>query len=99
MNRYHKGVVYMTLYMVLLLVTKREKRLERIRSNPKNVRFEDLDQLLIDFGFTLRQPRGGSSHYIYVREGFRLTIPINRPHLREVYVKQVLKLLEGIDDE
>jgi hypothetical protein len=80
-------------------VTKRQKRLERIRGNPKNVRFEELDQLLTDFGFSRRQPRGGSSHYIYVRDKVRLTIPMNRPHLREVYVRQVLKLLEEIGDE
>lgn len=80
-------------------MTKRQKRLERIRGNPKNVRFEDLDQLLIAFGFTRRQPRGGSSHYIYARGELRLTIPMNRPHLREVYVKNVLKLLDEIDNE
>jgi hypothetical protein len=80
-------------------MTKRQKRLERIRGNPKNVRFEELDRLLIDFGFSRRQPRGGSSHYIYVRDKTRLTIPMNRPHLREVYVRQVLKLLEEIDNE
>lgn len=80
-------------------MTKRQKRLERIRQNPKAVRFEDLDQLLIDFGFIRRQPRGGSSHYIYVRKEVRLTIPMNRPHLREVYVKNVLKLLDEIENE
>jgi len=82
-----------------LSVTKREKRLERIRRNPKSVRFEDLDQLLLDYGFARRQPSGGSSHYIYARGDMRLTIPMNRPHLREVYVKSVLKLLDDIEDE
>ena len=80
-------------------MTKRLKRLERIRSNPTNVRFEELDKLLIDFGFTRRQPRGGSSHYIYVREKLRLTIPMKRPHLKEVYVRNVLKLLDEIENE
>jgi len=80
-------------------VTKRQKRLDRIRRNPKTVRFEDLDGLLIDFGFKRRQPRGGTSHYIYVRGQLRLTIPMNRPHLREVYVKSVLKLLDEIENE
>jgi hypothetical protein len=80
-------------------VAKREKRLERIRNNPRNVRFEELDHLLTDYGFSRRQPRSGSSHFIYVRGKIRLTIPMNRPHLREVYVKQVLKLLEENDDE
>lgn len=80
-------------------MTKRQKRLERIRDNPKNVRFEDLDQLLFDYGFTRRQPRGGSSHYIYARDKLRLTIPMNRPYLKEVYVRNVLKLLDEIENE
>ena len=80
-------------------MTKREKRLERIRSNPKNVRFEELDRLLLDFGFVRKQPRGVSSHFTYVRGQQRLTIPMNRPHLREVYVKNVLKFLDEMLDE
>lgn len=80
-------------------MTKRQKRLERIRDNPKNVRFEDLDQLLFDYGFARRQPRGGSSHYIYTRGKLRLTIPMNRPYLKEVYIRNVLKLLDEIENE
>ncbi|MBP8950465.1 MAG: hypothetical protein KBG73_16595 [Candidatus Promineofilum sp.] len=80
-------------------MSKRQKRLEKIRSNPLNVRFEELDRLLVDYGFQRRQPGGGSSHYIYVRGGTRITIPMNRPHLKAIYVKQVVKLLEEIDNE
>jgi len=80
-------------------VTKRQKRLQKIRNNPQSVRFEELHQLLIEYGFQPRQPRGGSSHFIYVRGGLRLTIPLNRPHLKEVYVKRVIRLLEEIDNE
>ncbi len=80
-------------------MTKRQKQLEKIRNNPKNVRFEELDKLLHEFGFTRRQPRSGSSNFIYVRDKLRLTIPMNRPHLREVYVKSVVKLLDEIENE
>ena len=80
-------------------MTRRQKRLEKIRSNPLNVRFEELDRLLMDYGFQRRQPSGGSSHYIYIRNGIRITIPMNRPHLKAIYVKQVVKLLEEIDNE
>ena len=80
-------------------MTKRQKQLEKIRNNPLNVRFEELARLLLDYGFLRRQPRSGSSHYIYVRNSLRITIPMNRPHLKEIYVKQVVKLLEEIDNE
>jgi len=35
-------------------MAKRDKRLEKIRNNPKDVRFEELDQLLRDYGFERR---------------------------------------------
>lgn len=85
--------------MVSSLMVKRQKRLERIRNNPVNVRFEDLDLLLRDYGFERRQPRGGSSHFIYSKGELRMTVPMKRPFLKAVYVKQVLKLLEELDDE
>ena len=44
---------------------KKEKILDRIKNNPKAVRFEELKKVLTDTGFSERQPKGGSSHYIY----------------------------------
>ena len=80
-------------------MTQREKRLAKIRNNPKNVHFDDLDRLLHDYGFERRQPKGGSSHYFYFLGDKRLTIPFKRPFVKAIYVKQVLSVLEGIDDE
>ncbi len=79
-------------------MTRRVKRLEKIRNNPKNVRFEDLDQLLTDFGFRRRQPRSGSSHYVYVRGEYQLTVPYKRPFLKAHYVHEVLALLDRITE-
>jgi hypothetical protein len=80
-------------------MTQREKRLAKIRSNPKNVRFDDLDRVLHDYGFERRQPSSGSSHYFYFLGDKRLTIPMKRPFVKAIYVKQVLSILEEIDDE
>jgi hypothetical protein len=84
-------------------MTKREKRLEKIRQNPKNVHFEDLDQVLQDYGFERRQPRSGSSHYVYVCGDYQLTVPYKRPFLKAHYIQEALSLLdkviEGSKDE
>ncbi len=80
-------------------MTKREKRLAKMRSNPKNVRFDDLDRVLRDYGFERRQPGGGSSHHFYFLGDNRLTIPMKRPFVKTVYVKRVLSMLEEIDNE
>ena len=64
-------------------------------TNQKHVRFEDMDKLLRAFGCEPKQPRGGSSHYVYRKKGATpLTVPFKRPFLKEVYVKQVIKQLD-----
>ena len=76
-------------------MSKLEKLLERIKNSPKQVRFDELDKLLIKVGFERRQPRGGSSHYIYIKGSARVTVPFHQPHIGEAYVKLVIKILEG----
>ncbi len=80
-------------------MTRREKQLAKIRNNPKNVRFGELDKLLRNFGFERRQPRKGSSHYFYFFGKHRLTVPKKRPFVKTIYVKQALKIIEDIENE
>lgn len=80
-------------------MTKREKRLANMHNNPKNVRFEELDSLLNDFGFERKQPGGGSSHYLYIRGTHRLTVPYKRPFIKQVYVKAALTMIDEINNE
>ena len=66
-----------------------------MRDNPKNVRFDDIDSLLIAFGFEKRQ-RG--SHATYLIPGERpLTIPRRLPFILPIYVKEVLDRLEAME--
>lgn len=81
-------------------MTKREKRLQRIRDNPKHVRFEQLAKLLEDYGITLYRARG--SHHIFVGTvggtTYRLEIPLHKPHVKPVYVKRVLAVIDQIEE-
>ena len=73
---------------------------ESMTNNPKAVRFEDLDKLLRRAGFEVRQPRSGSSHHFFRKGRKVISIPRQIPHLKSVYVKEALKLLEGeLDDD
>ncbi len=72
-----------------------EKLLKKIRNNPKQVRFVELDKILIRTGFERRQPGGGSSHYIYTKGEDSLVVPFDQPHIKAVYVERAIKLLEG----
>ena len=76
-------------------MTKRDKLIERLKNNPNNVRFEELQTLLLSFGFEERQPSGGSSHYTYTYGTCVQTIPKHKP-VNKIYVKMVIKIIEQI---
>ena len=77
-------------------MSKREKLLERIQDNPRSVRFEEIDLLLIQYGFMRRQPRGGSSHYFYSLGSYNVTIARHRHYVHFKAVKEVLSILDEI---
>ncbi len=78
-------------------MSKRKKRLERIRQNPNNVSLEALRQVLEDYGFEYKQTVG--SHYSFsVVIGGRvrlLVVPFRRP-VKPIYVRKALKLIAQI---
>ncbi len=73
-------------------MNKSEKLLKKIRQNPKNVRFKDIDKLLLSLGFEKRQ-RGSHATYVLKNQG-RITVPFRKPFILPIYVKEVLKLLD-----
>ncbi|MBI2617332.1 type II toxin-antitoxin system HicA family toxin [Candidatus Gottesmanbacteria bacterium] len=77
-------------------MTKRQKRLKKLFTNPKSVSFEELNRVLLDLGFTKRQPRSGSSHHIYTKGEIQISVPYKRPYVKEIYVKHVLEIIGGI---
>lgn len=80
-----------------IIMSKREKRLQRIRQNPNEVSFEELSLILEDFGFTYRK-NSGSHRTFSCKIGDRteaITIPYRRP-IKPVYVKQALELIDEI---
>ncbi|AFK87253.1 MULTISPECIES: hypothetical protein [Thermoanaerobacterium] len=64
-------------------MSKKEKLIEKIKNNPKTVRFEEIDKILLDVGFVRTQPSKGSSHYTYHFENLTITIPYKRPYISE----------------
>jgi len=77
-------------------MSKRDKAIERLRQNPKSVRFDEIDRLLLSLGFEKRQR--GTSHATYSKGRNILTIPFHKPHILPVYVKNVLHILDEIGE-
>ena len=69
-------------------MSKLEKLLERVINNPKTVRFEELDKLLLRAGFSKRQSGKGSSHFYYSKGDKTLSVPYQKPYILKVYVEQ-----------
>jgi len=80
-------------------MTKLDKLRQRIEQQPQNVRFEDLDRLLLAYGFGVRQPRRGGSHYFYNKGRVTVTIPRRKQQMPPVYVRLVLEAIEQAEEE
>jgi predicted RNA binding protein YcfA (HicA-like mRNA interferase family) len=81
-------------------VSKRRKRLERIRQNPTNVSLENLQHVLEDYGFEYRQTVGSHYTFSYTLNGQTklLVVPFKRP-LKSIYVRRAVKLIDQIIHE
>ena len=77
-------------------MSRKQKLLDKIKSNPQKIRFEEVDKILISIGFNKRQPRGGSSHFTYILEDMIITIPYNKPYVKVKYLKDVIELLDKL---
>jgi predicted RNA binding protein YcfA (HicA-like mRNA interferase family) len=67
---------------------------EKLKNNPKNVRFEDLYKAAELFGFKFRGGKG--SHRVYTKEGVKeiLNFQNVRGKAKPYQVRQLLKVIE-----
>jgi len=80
-------------------MTRKSKREERIRNNPKNVSFDDLRGVLEDHGFSLAH--GKSSHNVFVHDETKksLTTPKSGNNVKPEYVKQALAAIDEVEEQ
>ena len=76
-------------------MSKLEKLLQRIKNNPKTVRFEEIEKILLRHGFIESQSGSGSSHYIFKRDEKSVTIPRHGKFVNEVYILAAIAALEN----
>jgi len=79
-------------------LSKRDKQLQAIRNNPKNVRFETIQSILLSYGFTETTPGGGSSHYTFSKGIYRVTVVKNKP-INSIYIKQAIRIIDIMEEE
>ena len=76
-------------------MSKAEKLLAKMRSNPRDWRIEELESVAKRYGVDVRKT--GGSHFVFLHPDSELavTIPLKRP-IKPVYVTQFLALLDDI---
>ena len=76
-------------------MSKWDKLLHKIKSLDKNMRFAELKKVLQSYGYTVSQPKQGSSHYTFRKTGCNpITIPKHEP-IKVVYVRIVKEIVEA----
>ena len=81
-------------------MSKREKRLEKLRQSQNNVSMQELSQVLDDFGFEIEHsPNGSHYKFEYNKAGLviRLIIPFRRP-IKPYYVKDAIKAIDQVKE-
>jgi predicted RNA binding protein YcfA (HicA-like mRNA interferase family) len=81
------------------VMSKRKKRLERIRQNPKHVTKEAVEQVLTDYGFIKREGKGSHTVYQHPNEATPLVIAVHGKHVPAYIVKQVVLALDRVIEQ
>ncbi len=76
-----------------------DKLIERILSLDAGLRFDELCKALERMGYTMFQPRGGSSHYTFRKPGcMPITLPKKAP-MGRAYIALVAEAVRGYLEE
>lgn len=75
-------------------MSKRSKSLAKLRQNPRNVRYHEIETILLGLGF--EKIPGKGSHTKFVLGDHVITVPFENP-LKPIYIKLVLQALEELD--
>jgi hypothetical protein len=77
-------------------MTKSEKREQGIREHPSNVRFDELDLVLRDYDFVVRNR--GTLHHIYSHALIpnSVNVPFHGPTVKPIYVKQAIAAIDAV---
>lgn len=78
-------------------MSKKQKLLEKLLRKPKDLRFSELETILIFCGYVLDRYNG--SHAVFIKDGYpMLTIPRKDP-VKSYLINQVLTAIEDIIEE
>lgn len=76
-------------------MSKWDKLILRIRSLSKDMRFNEIRKVLEEYGYVMKIPGSGSSHYTFRKKGCNpITIPKHEP-IKRIYIEMVKEVVEN----
>ncbi|MGD9554990.1 MAG: type II toxin-antitoxin system HicA family toxin [Arcobacteraceae bacterium] len=72
-------------------MSKKEKLIHSMRNNPKDVSFEDLKKVLLDFGYEVEN--SGGSHWVFRKDNFETQVVPRKKPIKAIYVIRALKAI------
>ncbi len=82
-------------------MSKRDKLRNKLRNNPKGIKFSELETLLLRFGFRLVRVKG-SHHFFEYQLGDNsaiVVVPLHGNQVKTQYVKDVIEILDELFPE
>lgn len=80
-------------------LSKWDKLMVEILKLNRNVRFDELARALTRIGYTQSQPKGGSSHYIFRKEGKKLISLPKSSYMNKAYIELVRDVIKEYESE
>ncbi len=82
-------------------MSKRDKLRRRLRNNPGSGTMQDVETLLLGYGFTLARV-SGSHHIFEYQEGDvwkQIVVPMHGNKVKKVYIKKAVEALDELFSE
>jgi predicted RNA binding protein YcfA (HicA-like mRNA interferase family) len=82
-------------------MSKRDKLRRRLRNNPGSGTMQDVETLLLGYGFTLARV-SGSHHIFEYQEGDlwkQVIVPLHGSKVKKIYVKKVVEAIDELFPE
>ena len=75
-------------------MSKFDKLIGKIRNLSSDLRYDELEKVLIEYGYVVDQPDNGSSHYTFRKKGHTPITVKKENKMKKAYVKMVKKAIE-----
>jgi predicted RNA binding protein YcfA (HicA-like mRNA interferase family) len=79
-----------------------DKLVQKIKDNPKNIRFREIQRVLLNAGFKMRQSKRGTSHYVFRHPDLELNVVIvthgRNDIVPDYQIRDALEALERLEE-